>query len=97
MATFDYGGLDRRTQSEDFMDDPTTTAEPGAAPGFDKLVAAGAVCSILGGICAETLSRRIRAGVFPAPDRIINARRYWFESTLRREIAGQGARPWTGR
>ena len=70
------------------MDDITTTTEPGAAPEFDKLVTAAAVCSILGGIHAETLARRIRVGVFPAPDRIINTRRYWFESTLRRELAG---------
>ena len=57
--------------------------------GFDRLMPSAEICSINGNIHAVTLRRRIKAGLYPPPDRVINKRNYWFESTARRALAGQ--------
>jgi len=58
--------------------------------GFDRLMTSAEICSINGNIHAETLRRRVKAGLYPPPDRVINKRNYWFESTARRALAGPG-------
>jgi hypothetical protein len=55
-----------------------------AQAGLEPLLGSAAVCAASGGICRETLSRRVSRGDFPAPDQIVCGRNYWFASTIRR-------------
>jgi hypothetical protein len=58
-----------------------------------RLIPTRGVCERYGQKAARTIRRWVVAGAFPPPDRVINGRNYWWESTLtaheRRLVAGK--------
>lgn len=49
--------------------------------GTNRLINSAGICHLNGNIRRETLSRWVTNGTYPSPDRVINGRNYWFEST----------------
>jgi hypothetical protein len=66
---------------------------PSPSPG--RLIPTREVCVRYGQKAGRTIRRWVLAGIFPAPDRVINHRNYWYETTLieheRRAIAEKHA------
>ena len=52
-----------------------------------RLLPSAVVCYRLDGIRRETLSRG-KGTTYPAPDRVINGRNYWFDTTIDAFVAG---------